>query len=174
MAGGALRGRSHTIAGGGLSALGLASEADNAVQEAWLWLSRADTCDVEHLSGWLTMVVARTARDTVSRNARAKLYVMSASASASDPATMSPPILWPGMVHRTCHALSQQRAALMASARRAVGRGNDTYVSSITWPGLRSWPLPAEAPAAQRRRADITPEPAAVLRLSKPHRPTRA
>ncbi len=33
LAGGALRGRSHTIAGGGLPALGSAGEADDAVQE---------------------------------------------------------------------------------------------------------------------------------------------
>ena len=69
MADGALRGRSHTIAGGGLSALGSAGEADDVVQEAWLLLSRADTSEVERLSGWLTTVVARTAPDTVSRNA---------------------------------------------------------------------------------------------------------
>ena len=68
-AGGALRGRSHTVAGGGLSALSSASEADDVVQEAWLRLNRADTSAVEHLSGWLTSVVARTSRDTVTRNA---------------------------------------------------------------------------------------------------------
>jgi RNA polymerase sigma-70 factor (ECF subfamily) len=39
--------------------LGSLSEADDAVQEAWLRLSRADTSDVENLDGWLTTVVAR-------------------------------------------------------------------------------------------------------------------
>src|SRR3954454_88533 len=39
--------------------LGSASEADDAVQEAWLRLSRADTSGVENLGGWLTTVVAR-------------------------------------------------------------------------------------------------------------------
>ncbi|MFC4030192.1 sigma-70 family RNA polymerase sigma factor [Streptomyces polygonati] len=39
--------------------LGSASEADDAVQEAWLRLSRADTSAVENLGGWLTTVVAR-------------------------------------------------------------------------------------------------------------------
>jgi RNA polymerase sigma-70 factor (ECF subfamily) len=39
--------------------LGSASEADDAVQEAWLRLSRADTGGVENLAGWLTTVVAR-------------------------------------------------------------------------------------------------------------------
>src|SRR5918999_309939 len=39
--------------------LGSASEADDAVQEAWLRLSRSDTSEVENLSGWLTTVVSR-------------------------------------------------------------------------------------------------------------------
>ncbi len=40
--------------------LGSLSEADDAVQEAWLRLSRTDTSDVENLGAWLTTVVART------------------------------------------------------------------------------------------------------------------
>jgi len=39
--------------------LGSLSEADDAVQEAWLRLSTADTSDVENLGGWLTTVVGR-------------------------------------------------------------------------------------------------------------------
>jgi RNA polymerase sigma-70 factor (ECF subfamily) len=39
--------------------LGSLTEADDAVQEAWLRLSRSDTGDVENLGGWLTTVVAR-------------------------------------------------------------------------------------------------------------------
>src|SRR5687768_16898949 len=39
--------------------LGSLSEADDAVQDAWLRLSRADTSGVENLAGWLTTVVAR-------------------------------------------------------------------------------------------------------------------
>jgi RNA polymerase sigma factor (sigma-70 family) len=39
--------------------LGSVSEADDAVQEAWLRLSRADTSAVDNLGGWLTTVVAR-------------------------------------------------------------------------------------------------------------------
>ncbi|HEX6332069.1 MAG TPA: RNA polymerase sigma factor SigJ [Actinomycetota bacterium] len=41
--------------------LGSLSEADDAVQDAWLRLSRADTSDVDNLAGWLTTVVARVA-----------------------------------------------------------------------------------------------------------------
>ena len=43
--------------------LGSASEADDAVQEAWLRLSRSDTSGVENLGGWLTTVVARVCLD---------------------------------------------------------------------------------------------------------------
>ncbi len=51
--------------------LGSATEADDAVQEAWLRLSRADTTAVENLSGWLTTVVARVCLDMLrSRRAR--------------------------------------------------------------------------------------------------------
>jgi RNA polymerase sigma factor (sigma-70 family) len=39
--------------------LGSLSEADDAVQEAWLRLSRVDADEVENLGGWLTTVVAR-------------------------------------------------------------------------------------------------------------------
>jgi DNA-directed RNA polymerase specialized sigma24 family protein len=43
--------------------LGSASEADDAVQEAWLRLSRSDVSDVQNLAGWLTMVVGRVCLD---------------------------------------------------------------------------------------------------------------
>ena len=39
--------------------LGSFAEADDAVQEAWLRLSRSDASGVENLSGWLTTIVAR-------------------------------------------------------------------------------------------------------------------
>jgi|ERR1022692_35897 RNA polymerase sigma factor (sigma-70 family) len=39
--------------------LGSASEADDAVQEAWLRLSRSNPDEIENLGGWLTTVVAR-------------------------------------------------------------------------------------------------------------------
>src|SRR5438309_8236069 len=41
--------------------LGSLTEADDAVQEAWVRLSRTDTSAVENLEGWLTTVVARVA-----------------------------------------------------------------------------------------------------------------
>jgi len=43
--------------------LGSLAEADDAVQESWLRLARADTTDVQNLRGWLTTVVARVCLD---------------------------------------------------------------------------------------------------------------
>jgi RNA polymerase sigma factor (sigma-70 family) len=51
--------------------LGSAGDADDAVQEAWLRLSRDDRSDVENLGGWLTTVVSRVCLDMLrSRTAR--------------------------------------------------------------------------------------------------------
>jgi RNA polymerase sigma-70 factor, ECF subfamily len=51
--------------------LGSLSEADDAVQEAWLRLSRSGTSGVENLGGWLTTVVARVCLDMLrSRKSR--------------------------------------------------------------------------------------------------------
>src|SRR4051812_19359716 len=51
--------------------LGTQSEADDAVQEAWLRLSRSDSDRVENLRAWLTTVVGRVALDMLrARKAR--------------------------------------------------------------------------------------------------------
>jgi RNA polymerase sigma factor (sigma-70 family) len=51
--------------------LGSLSEADDAVQDAWLRVSRTDTSEVENLGAWLTTIVARVALNMLrSRNTR--------------------------------------------------------------------------------------------------------
>ena len=51
--------------------LGSVHEADDAVQEAWLRLSRSDTSEVANLAGWLTTVVGRISLDMLrSRSSR--------------------------------------------------------------------------------------------------------
>ena len=51
--------------------LGSASEADDAVQEAWLRLSRSEADSIDNLGGWLTTVVARVCLDMLrSRKSR--------------------------------------------------------------------------------------------------------
>jgi RNA polymerase sigma-70 factor (ECF subfamily) len=51
--------------------LGSLSEADDAVQEAWLRLNRSDPNDIENLGGWLTTVIGRVCLDMLrSRKSR--------------------------------------------------------------------------------------------------------
>jgi RNA polymerase sigma factor (sigma-70 family) len=62
--------RSH-LRGVAYRMLGSLSEADDAVQEAWLRYSRTDTAGVANLAGWLTRVVARVCLDMLrSRTSR--------------------------------------------------------------------------------------------------------
>ena len=79
--------RSH-LRGVALRMLGSLTEADDAVQEAWIRLSRTDTRDVENLRAWLTTVVGRVCLNMLrSRKTRRE----------SSPATYLPdPILSPG------------------------------------------------------------------------------
>jgi RNA polymerase sigma factor (sigma-70 family) len=65
--------------------LGSLTEADDAVQEAWLHLSRSDTSGVKNMGGWLTTVVARICLDMLrSRKSRRE---ESLEASESEPIT---------------------------------------------------------------------------------------
>ncbi|MGP3634881.1 sigma factor, partial [Streptomyces sp. 24-1644] len=51
--------------------LGSRNEAEDAVQEAWLRLSRSEAGDIENLGGWLTTVVGRVCLDMLrSRRSR--------------------------------------------------------------------------------------------------------
>jgi RNA polymerase sigma-70 factor (ECF subfamily) len=64
--------------------LGSLSEAEDAVQEAWLRLRRSDPAGVENLAGWLTTVVSRVCLDMLrSRKARREEPM---GARASEPA----------------------------------------------------------------------------------------
>jgi RNA polymerase sigma-70 factor, ECF subfamily len=75
--------RAH-LAGVAYRMLGSQTEADDAVQEAWLRLSHSGTAGVENLGGWLTTVVARVCLDMLrSRKSRRE---ESLEAQASRPA----------------------------------------------------------------------------------------
>src|SRR5437763_3089806 len=51
--------------------LGSTAEADDAVQDAWLRLSRSEASEIENLAGWLTTVVARVCLNMLrARNVR--------------------------------------------------------------------------------------------------------
>jgi len=56
--------------------LGSLSEADDALQESWLRLSRSNTQNVENLQGWLTTIVARVCLDMLrSRKSRSEEFL---------------------------------------------------------------------------------------------------
>src|ERR671939_284581 len=56
--------------------LGSINEADDAVQESWLRLTRSDPEAIANLPGWLTTVVARVCMDMLrARQARREEYV---------------------------------------------------------------------------------------------------
>ena len=64
--------------------LGSLNEADDAVQEAWLRLSRSDSSEVANLGGWLTTVVSRVCLDML--RARTLRREESFDTSAPEPA----------------------------------------------------------------------------------------
>lgn len=65
--------------------LGSASEAEDAVQEAWLKVSRSDAAEVRNLGGWLTTVVARVCLDILrSRGSRREEPLTTAADAPSD------------------------------------------------------------------------------------------
>src|SRR5947208_12578339 len=72
--------------------LGSLSEADDAVQETWLRLSRSDAGSIQNLSGWLTTVAARVCLDMLrSRTARAEESLETQVASVTNkPSTRDP------------------------------------------------------------------------------------
>ena len=64
--------------------LGSLAEAEDAVQEAWLRLSRSDAAEIENLGGWLTTVVARVSLDMLrSRESRREDAI-----DATEPSTL--------------------------------------------------------------------------------------
>jgi RNA polymerase sigma-70 factor (ECF subfamily) len=66
--------------------LGSAAEADDAVQEAWIRFSRADTSAVDNLGGWLTTVTARVCLDVLrSRRSRREVPLAPDGSAPGDP-----------------------------------------------------------------------------------------
>lgn len=82
------RARLHAVA---YRLLGSGSEADDAVQEAWLRLSRSDAEGVQNLSGWLTTVVSRLCLDRLrSRRSRREEPLASEDVSMPDSGAADP------------------------------------------------------------------------------------
>lgn len=71
-----------------LRMLGSSHDADDAIQETWLRLSRSDARAVDNLGGWLTTVVARVCLDML--RSRANKQEVSSEAAPEPPAGSSP------------------------------------------------------------------------------------
>jgi RNA polymerase sigma factor (sigma-70 family) len=69
--------------------LGSPGEADDAVQEAWLRLSRSDTGGIDNLGGWLTTVVSRVCLDML--RARRSRREVSSEGRPGEPPTARVP-----------------------------------------------------------------------------------
>jgi RNA polymerase sigma factor (sigma-70 family) len=83
--------RAH-LAGVAYRMLGSQTEADDAVQEAWLRLSHSGTAGVENLGGWLTTVVARVCLDMLrSRKSRREESLETQASKAAVHQTRSDP-----------------------------------------------------------------------------------
>jgi RNA polymerase sigma-70 factor (ECF subfamily) len=74
-----------------LRMLGSPIEAEDAVQEAWLKLSRADASAVENFGAWLTTVVARVCLDML--RARRSRREEPLDGQVAEPATAWPAVL---------------------------------------------------------------------------------
>ena len=71
--------------------LGSLSEAEDAVQEAWLRLNRVETNTIENLGGWLTTVVSRVCLDMLrSRKLRREEPIGAPATEPSRPTAISP------------------------------------------------------------------------------------
>src|SRR6476469_10975333 len=72
--------------------LGNESEADEAVQEAWLRLTEADSDAINNLAGWLTTVVARVCLDLLrSRRSRQELLAEQEAEQLPEPPSSDDP-----------------------------------------------------------------------------------
>ena len=63
--------------------LGSSAEADDAVQESWLRLSRTETGAIENMGGWLTTVVARVCLDMLRKRTARREESLSAEDAAA-------------------------------------------------------------------------------------------
>jgi RNA polymerase sigma factor (sigma-70 family) len=102
--------------------LGSQAEAEDAVQESWLRLSRADSGDVENIRGWLTTIVARVCLDMLrSRKARREEPPFLAASRSGDFDGLLA-LLDPGVVmHADGAAVEAGAAAEVAGAAAVAG-----------------------------------------------------
>ena len=90
--------------------LGSISEAEDAVQEAWLRLSRSETSDIQNLGGWLTTVVARLCLNTLrSRRSRREVPL-------EEPLGEPPSVRVPDPIVSRADGIDPEQEALLADS----------------------------------------------------------
>ena len=162
--------------------LGSLSEADDAVQEAWLRLSRTRTSGVENLSGWLTTVVGRVCLDMRrSRRRREEPAGVQLPEPGADDEEVDPE-------HKMRSSVTRLASRCSSSSRRSLPQ-NGSRSSCMTFSpcrskrSLRSWGGPrklrgssraAPAAACADRRRFPTPTLPANVRSSTRSSPPRA
>jgi RNA polymerase sigma factor (sigma-70 family) len=107
--------------------LGSASEADDAVQETWLRLSRSGVDEVENFAGWLTTVVARVS-----------LNMLSSRRSRREEA-MDPPVIdqMEGIAHE---AGTDPRSSTVPPGQCGLRTARYAWSSTSPLAAGRSWP----------------------------------
>src|SRR5436190_12314736 len=93
--------------------LGSLSEADDAVQEAWLRLSRSDASEIDNLRAWLTTVVARLSLNMLrSRTTRREeplgVHIPDPIVDPADGTTRSTRRCWPTQSGSRCWSCSRR------------------------------------------------------------------
>ncbi len=147
--------------------LGSLSEADDAVQEAWLRFSRADTSAVEDLGAWLTTVVARICLNSLrSRKTRREEPI---DAHMPDPIVSAPNALGPEDEALLADSVGLALLIVLdtlAPAERLAFVLHDVFdvpfeqIASII---DRSEPATRQLASRARRRLSTTPTPEADL-----------
>ena len=146
--------------------LGSLSEADDAVQEAWLRLSRSDTSGVENLGGWLTTVVARVCLDMLrSRKSRREEPLGARRARAG----REPPGAEPTPSTRRCWPTRSVSRCWWCSRRWPPPSGSRSCCTTCSpCPSTRSRP----SSGARRPRPGSSPAAPAAGCRERPRRPT--
>ena len=112
--------------------LGSTSEADDAVQEAWIRLSRTDTSEVDNLGGWLTTVVGRVCLDMLRSRSTRREEPLDERGEAGPLGLRGLGVAVPGKVDQVIQATGFRPRASGDPIVRPVARG--------LWPNLSRIP----------------------------------
>ena len=161
--------------------LGSASEADDAVQEAWIRLSRSDADAIDNLGGWLTTVVSRVCLNVL--QARRSRPEVPLEPDAPEPAATGPDPEQEALLADSIGLALLVVLDTLSPAERVAFVLHDLFgvpfeeiapITGRTEPAARQ--LASRARRRVRRQEDRTPRPTGSARpsSSRPSSPPRA